>query len=444
MTVRPAMLHPMSRTAIVAFACALPTIAAAVIVSPTTPTWSIVQETPNGSGAFVTGPATPPLGSGSLQFTVGPAAGGVLARTVQHAGTPLASISALRYSFHVSSAPGTTIGPSIQIEIDYDGTDSTEAWQGRLVFDPGSYGQAVPQNQWVTMNAKTEPGGWFSTGTPIVGNVAQARLCGQGTPPTCSWAQVLAAYPNAVIRPLIGIVGVKLGNFGGAGVAAVDELVIGDTTYDFETSSPPTASNCGNFTDVFASDIYCGSVEWLRNRGVTLGCTATTYCPGDFVPRSQMALFMNRLGTALTPLPSLTQQTTGALAAAPYWIVCSTGDVGAANHARTSINQWTFNATVSGLSTVYPVLSRDAGTTWFVYGPGLGIDGGGLRAVAGTANADIGAGETMRFALGVIGPNGGTVAGSQCVHNAVMVNRNPADSPLDERPLRPLTDFVRR
>jgi hypothetical protein len=158
-----------------------------------------------------------------------------------------------------------------------------------------------------------------------------------------------------------------------------------------------------------------------------------------------MALFMNRLGKAVTPVPTLTQQTTSALAAAPYWIVCGSGDVATAEHARTSINQWTFNGSVSALSTVYPVLSRDGGTTWFVYGPGRGIDGGALRAVSGTANADIGAGETVRFALGVIGGTTGvTVAGSQCVHNAVMVNRNPSDSPLDERPLRPLTDFVGR
>jgi hypothetical protein len=419
--------------------------AATVVVTPTTPTWSIVQETPSGSGAFVTGPATPPLGSGSLQFTVGPAAGGVLARTAQHAGTPLASISALGFSYYVSSAPTTGIGPSIQIEIDYDGTDATEAWQGRLVFDPGSYGQPVPQGTWVTVNAKTEAGGWFSTGTPIVGNAAQPKLCGQGSPATCTWTQVLQNYPNAVIRPVIGAFGVKLGNFGGAGVAAVDKLVIGDTTYDFEASTPPTASNCGGFTDVVATDSYCSSVEWMKNRAVTVGCgDGTTYCPNDNVSRAQMAIFMTRLGKTLSPVPTLTQQVTGPLAPAPYWIVCESGDAATADHAQTSINQWTFNGSVSALSTVYPVLSPDGGTTWFVYGPGLVVDAGGFRAVSGVANADLGASETVRFALGVIGPSGGTVAGSQCVHNAVLVNRNPADSPLDQRALRPLTEFVRR
>ena len=50
------------------------------------------------------------------------------------------------------------------------------------------------------------------------------------------------------------------------------------------------------FTDVAAGETYCTSTEWLKNRNITLGCTATTYCPNDYVTRAQMALFMNRLG----------------------------------------------------------------------------------------------------------------------------------------------------
>ena len=34
---------------------------------------------------------------------------------------------------------------------------------------------------------------------------------------------------------------------------------------------------------------------------MTLGCTATEYCPQNNVTRLQMAAFMNRLGNALTP-----------------------------------------------------------------------------------------------------------------------------------------------
>lgn len=58
---------------------------------------------------------------------------------------------------------------------------------------------------------------------------------------------------------------------------------------------------CGGFQDVFPSDFFCDNVEWILNRGVTQGCTATEYCPNNPVLRSQMAAFLNRLGTALQP-----------------------------------------------------------------------------------------------------------------------------------------------
>ena len=67
---------------------------------------------------------------------------------------------------------------------------------------------------------------------------------------------------------------------------------------------PPTASAapCTGFTDVQDSDSFCEAVTWIRDRSVTLGCTSTTlFCPFDNVTRAQMALFMHRLGKALTP-----------------------------------------------------------------------------------------------------------------------------------------------
>ena len=59
---------------------------------------------------------------------------------------------------------------------------------------------------------------------------------------------------------------------------------------------------CAGFTDVDDTSPFCQNVEWIKNRGVTLGCTATTlYCPADAVSRLAMSAFMNRLGVALTP-----------------------------------------------------------------------------------------------------------------------------------------------
>ena len=62
------------------------------------------------------------------------------------------------------------------------------------------------------------------------------------------------------------------------------------------------------FDDIAQSDAICSNAEWLKNRGVTLGCTANLYCPLESVSRAQMALFMNRLAIALVPSVNLTEE----------------------------------------------------------------------------------------------------------------------------------------
>ncbi len=56
------------------------------------------------------------------------------------------------------------------------------------------------------------------------------------------------------------------------------------------------AAPCAGFTDVDDTNAFCTSIAWMKNRAITLGCTATEYCPADFVRRDQMAAFMYRLG----------------------------------------------------------------------------------------------------------------------------------------------------
>jgi hypothetical protein len=59
---------------------------------------------------------------------------------------------------------------------------------------------------------------------------------------------------------------------------------------------PAGAAPCAGFTDVEDTSGFCTSVAWMKNRGITQGCTSTAYCPNDFVRRDQMAAFMYRLG----------------------------------------------------------------------------------------------------------------------------------------------------
>jgi hypothetical protein len=61
-------------------------------------------------------------------------------------------------------------------------------------------------------------------------------------------------------------------------------------------ASPVVAQVCAPFNDVPASDTFCGNIQWMFNRAITLGCAVNQYCPADFVRRDQMAAFMNRLG----------------------------------------------------------------------------------------------------------------------------------------------------
>lgn len=57
------------------------------------------------------------------------------------------------------------------------------------------------------------------------------------------------------------------------------------------------AANCDGFTDVdSANSTYCSAVTYLKDKGITLGCTGTQYCPNDYVTRLQMALFLQRMG----------------------------------------------------------------------------------------------------------------------------------------------------
>ena len=61
-------------------------------------------------------------------------------------------------------------------------------------------------------------------------------------------------------------------------------------------SQAVTAAPCTGFTDVDDSSGFCVNVEWMKNRGITLGITPTLYGPNAPVTRLQMAVFMYRLG----------------------------------------------------------------------------------------------------------------------------------------------------
>lgn len=206
--------------------------ASTVLVTPTDPNgWFFYQETPTGSGTFVYGPSSPPLGGGSAQLTVD-GAGGELFGTFAFVGTRLDAITSLAYSTYRSSG-SAALAPSLQFDIEIDAT--TTAWHGRLVYEP-YYSHTISTGVWQTWNPQdnASPGNWWFTGAP--GNA----VCSISTP--CTWAGVLAAFPNASIRSAGPNTGTTLfkagGGWSGGFVGSVDAFSIGVnnvvTTYDFE------------------------------------------------------------------------------------------------------------------------------------------------------------------------------------------------------------------
>lgn len=201
--------------------------------------WAFAEEVPTGSGTLVEGPGTPPLGTGSAQLTVD-STGRELLYTTNYAGTRLDSISSLQYSTYTQSPTTGLLAPSLQFDVDYDLTDLNTAWQGRLVYEPYMNG-TVTSGTWQTWNPLE--GVWWASGAP--GNT----VCPQASP--CTWAQVLAAFPNAGIRANVGNVNFKAGGpWTGGFVGNVDAFTFNNTTYDFETQllvGPPTSKDqCKN------------------------------------------------------------------------------------------------------------------------------------------------------------------------------------------------------
>lgn len=84
-------------------------------------------------------------------------------------------------------------------------------------------------------------------------------------------------------------------------------------------------AQCAGFADVPTASGFCPNVEWVRNRGVTLGCgDGSNYCPDQPVIRLAMAAFMNRLGTALTPVQLRVDTSPGAIDLDANAVFCQT------------------------------------------------------------------------------------------------------------------------
>jgi len=208
-------------------------------VNESSPNWTLGAETGTPTFGFADGPGTPPYGTGSVQMHLVGAADGVILGTDLHNGLRLSNITILSYATYQDITPQAI---ALQFNLDYDDTDADTSWQGRLVYEP-YFTHTVLADTWQTCDTldNAANGNWWSTGTPVVGGVPVAAACIQSDP--CTWAEVLAAYPNAGVHSTLGALLVKAGSGWPAFNGAADAIRIAvtggaDVLYDLETQVP--------------------------------------------------------------------------------------------------------------------------------------------------------------------------------------------------------------
>jgi hypothetical protein len=102
----------------------------------TVPTNDWVLYTRNaGTGEFVSGPQTPPLGVGSFHTVTPGAADKVYLFNYDHVGTPLSAIDGMGYATYRTSPLVSPQLPSINLQVDLNGTAVPGGFT-TLVFEP--------------------------------------------------------------------------------------------------------------------------------------------------------------------------------------------------------------------------------------------------------------------------------------------------------------------
>lgn len=196
------------------------------------------------------------------------------------------------------------------------------------------------------------------------------------------------------------------------------------------------AAPCAGFTDVADNDPFCPSVEWIKNRQVTLGCSATTYCPGDPVIRLTMAAFMNRLGNTLTPLQARVDVAPGAIDLDADAVVCQTADITIAGYPRRALVDLTFSAQAPGDVDIAAdlVKSVDGGANWTqltAVGNRGSVATNRWGNLANLAATDLAVNDVVRFGVRVTRAGGsGDLSDSRCNLRVAIGSRTGAASPF--------------
>lgn len=202
----------------------------------------------NTLGSFVTGPATPPVGTGSVEVAVTGSQRRNLA-TYQFGGTKLGDITMLKFStYNKSAGNGGSATRSAYLNFNVDFTGNSSSWQRRIGFVPSQNG-TVTQDNWKEWDAiQAGQAMWFYSGAtwPTTATGPDAGLVGVPGSTLRSWNTLLADYPG--IRVLSGDswLGLRVGEpYADGYTENLDKFVLGTastvTTWNFDPTPAPTS-----------------------------------------------------------------------------------------------------------------------------------------------------------------------------------------------------------
>jgi hypothetical protein len=197
-------------------------------VTPVTNAWMFYSRD-GGTGAFISGPGTPPVGSGSFQLSTPLSNDKGYLFNYEHIGTPLNAIQEISYSTYLTTASAASPSqvPALNIEVDVNGSDP--GGFTTLVFEPvyNLNQGTVTTGSWQAWDAYASGNAVWWSSNPIASAPDRDTFV--------SWATILAANPNAVIA---GGFGVNQGGGNTGVVGAADALRIAyggnSITYNFE------------------------------------------------------------------------------------------------------------------------------------------------------------------------------------------------------------------
>jgi hypothetical protein len=192
------------------------------------------------------------------------------------------------------------------------------------------------------------------------------------------------------------------------------------------------AAPCSGFTDVQDTDPLCPNVDWLRNRAITLGCTSSTlFCPTDIVTRLSMAAFMNRLGTALTPVFYYKESSGASLNLATKTTICQTQGIPPAVYSRDAHVGGVLSGQAIGtaMPTVRVVASIDNGANWYGGFPSSGSDTNGfVNLTVWQGNFTL-VPTTLTYLIGLEVQGSGSLGAWTCQIQAMVVSKTGTSAP---------------